>query len=848
MASAGTAFAGSRHIAAPVATRWLVDSPRSVRYQPLVIILAATCVGILADRQAWSFVPHSFELWWCVAALALVAWLVLLQIDQDSAAILAILISAAAIGGAWHHARWNLFANDEVGRFATLSPQPICLEAIAESAPREVPQPAFDPLRSIPSTPQSRLIVDVIGIRDGQQWGPASGRTQMTVGGQLDGVHAGDRLRIFGHLATPTPAVNPGEFDFALYARANRELSVLRVKLPACVSVLEAGSVLNPTRWFDALRNQGERLLSSYISPDRAGTVAAVLFGAREEVDRDTNEAYLETGTVHILVVAGLHVGILAWLLFKALRMGWMSRRTALASIMIITGIYMLVTGAGPSVVRATLLVWIVCGAVWLGRSRIGLNSLAFAGLVLLIVNPANLFQTGVQLSFLSVAALMWAAMHLPERSKLDPLERLIQQTRPWPEKTAWRFGGHLREVFLAGGLLWLVITPLTMARFHLFAPAALVLNLLLIPVLIIVMTAGFGVLAFGWWLPPLAAVFAWICNFGLHVLDATVKWAANFPGGRFWVAGPDDGWLAVFYLAVGAAIFLPRWLPAFRWRVALFGGWCGLGLIGSLGAQPQNHALRCTFIAVGHGGAELLELPDGKTLLYDAGRLGSPTGGAQSISNYLWSRGLTHLDAVVLSHADTDHYNALPELLERFSVGTVYVSPVMFKQPNQALTMLRESIEQSGTKLDCIYAGDRLHAADGVTIDVLHPPPKGLPATDNANCLVLGIEYCDRRILLTGDLEPPGMQMVMNEFPFRCDVLLAPHHGSANSDPISFGQWCAPRYVIISGSIDDGKVARGVYEAAGAKVLNTADCGAITVTMDARRLDVQCFRPDSKP
>ena len=140
----------------------------------------------------------------------------------------------------------------------------------------------------------------------------------------------------------------------------------------------------------------------------------------------------------------------------------------------------------------------------------------------------------------------------------------------------------------------------------------------------------------------------------------------------------------------------------------------------------------------------------------------------------------MTHLDAVILSHADTDHYNALPELLDRFSVGTVYVSPVMFKQPNLALKMLRDSIERSGTKLDRIYAGDRLHAADGVTIDVLHPPPEGVPGTDNANCLVLGVEFCDRRIPLTGDLEPPGMQMVMNEFPFRCDVLLAPHHGSA--------------------------------------------------------------------
>ena len=78
----------------------------------------------------------------------------------------------------------------------------------------------------------------------------------------------------------------------------------------------------------------------------------------------------------------------------------------------------------------------------------------------------------------------------------------------------------------------------------------------------------------------------------------------------------------------------------------------------------------------MGHGEAIVLELPGGRTVLYDAGRMAAPTACCRSVSGYLWSRGLTHIDAVVLSHADTDHYNAVPELLERFSVGTVYVSP----------------------------------------------------------------------------------------------------------------------------------------------------------------------------
>jgi competence protein ComEC len=238
-----------------------------------------------------------------------------------------------------------------------------------------------------------------------------------------------------------------------------------------------------------------------------------------------------------------------------------------------------------------------------------------------------------------------------------------------------------------------------------------------------------------------------------------------------------------------------------------------------------------------------LLELPDGRNLLYDAGRLGSPRGGAQSISNYLWSRGISHLDAVVISHADTDHYNALPELLRRFSVGAVYVSPIMFRNESRAVQMLHDAIVQSGCKLEYVYAGDRMKAGQGVTIDVLHPPSKGVPGTDNANCVVLSVEYAKRRILLTGDLEPPGMELVMNEPRVHYDVLLAPHHGSAQSQPAIFSAWSKPDWVIVSGSSADGHVARPAYEANGATVLSTADCGAVTVTVAADRFEVQPYR-----
>ncbi len=153
-------------------------------------------------------------------------------------------------------------------------------------------------------------------------------------------------------------------------------------------------------------------------------------------------------------------------------------------------------------------------------------------------------------------------------------------------------------------------------------------------------------------------------------------------------------------------------------------------------------------------------------------------------MAGYLWSRGITHLDAIVISHADADHYNAVPALLDQFSVGSVYVSPVMFEGRSAALDALHDALDQSGVPLEEVWSGDRLRNSGDVLIEVLHPPRQGVLGSDNANSIVLNVEYAGRRLLLTGDLETPGLEDVVAEAPLDCDVLLAPHHGSAASDP----------------------------------------------------------------
>jgi len=524
----------------------------------------------------------------------------------------------------------------------------------------------------------------------------------------------------------------------------------------------------------------------------------------------------------------------MAGVLFLLMRLMLVPQGRAATVVAVLTVLYTLLADARPPAVRATVLVGVMCLASCLGRRPLAFNSLAAAALVVLALNPADLFRTGPHLSFLAVAGLAWFAPRwIGLRDHQDRLDRIASASRAWPWLVFGFLGRWVWHLTLVSATIWLLALPLVMSRFHLLTPIAVALNTLLWLPMVVALSTGFGVLVCGWLSPPLGVVFGRCCDGSLWLLESAIAAARAVPGGHFWVPGPPDWWLLGFYGALGLMAAVPRLRPPRRWCAALLAGWTGIGFAGAtLPGDPAR--LDCTFLSMGHGCAVVLELPSGQTMLYDAGHFGPPGGATRSIAACLWSRGITHLDAVVVSHADADHYNALPELLKRFSVGVIYVSPVMFEDDSPAMVALAQAIHEAGVPIREIHAGNQLQGGDDCRIEVLNPPQRGVLGSDNANSLTLDVLYRDRRILLPGDLESPGLDDVLAEEPLDCAVLLAPHHGSHRSDPTGLADWCTPEWVVISGSHRyDPSETEAAYRAAGARVLHTAKVGAVRVTID---------------
>ncbi|MBN1394037.1 MAG: ComEC/Rec2 family competence protein [Pirellulales bacterium] len=843
-------------------------------YHPLVIVLVAAAAGIVVDRY-W---PPRIETWWASAVAGLLIWSILrlgrrlsCRSIRDGGATavptatsaaaapalavsficnVALLTAAASAAGAWHHCRWSLFAADDVGLFARRAAEPACVEAIAVERPRALPpsMESWSPLKG------SRLLVDLVAIRDRAEWRPVSGRATLIMHDDDPRIEAGDRLRCFAQLSASSLPYNPGSFDRAAWRRSDRILSALRADFPQCVSVIGSGNWLYMKRFLDRVRASGNRVLRRHLDPRQAELAAAVLLGMREDIDSERKRAFLTTGTIHLLAISGLHLGILAGLLFYLLLRAPVPRRWGPTAIAVLIVLYALMVDARPSVVRATVLVLIVCAATYSNRYALSLNSLAAAALVVLALNPTHLFQVGPQLSFLCVAGLMWIAPHRPhfdeEENAGRTLKRLIMENLGWFSKTRHKIWRSIIGLSAASMVIWLLTLPLVMARFHILSPVALVLNVLLWPFMCLSLISGFGLLLFGAVCPPLADLFGCACNLFFWLLEGVIHYAQRVP--YFWLPGPGDWWLWGFYGGLGLMAAFPRLRPPRRrWFAGLLAGWIAVGFVaaGIPGANKQFNRLDCTFLGVGHGCAALLELPSGKTLLYDAGQLGSPAGCARTVAEFLWHEGRTHVDAVVLSHADADHFNALPELLEKFTVGAVYVSPVMFEEPNPLLAELREALERRNVKVETLRAGDRLQGGPNCSIEVLHPPRRGVLGSDNANSLVLAVECFGKKLLLTGDLEPPGLNDLLAKEPLRCEVLLAPHHGSRKSNSPELARWCRPRWVIVSGG-GRGNFAgiEATYRAVGGRLLRTADWGAIRARFTTKGVQLSGFVDPSSP
>ena len=804
-----------------------------LRRQPLITVAAAAMAGILAAQTVlqsiWVGAAIATILggWWCCSRHRRWGWLAATGCVAVAFGLRAQLCDQS-------------FQSATVAALATQHWQPCVLRGTVAGPVERRPDQLAQIRRGGAAADAWQSVFDLrlTALRVGSQWRQTSGGARLIVSGDATHLLPGDRLQVLGQIQTIAPPSNPGGLDLRPIYRARHQQIRMLVDSPDHLHIVAPPS-WTPARGLAGFGAAGERALVRHVGQQRAPLAAALVLGRREAVDQQQREKLLQTGTAHLLSVSGLHLGLVALSLSWLVVLLGLPRRQQILIILAGCVLYAALTGGRPPVLRAALLIATVLAGMWLGRPIHPLGALALAAVVLLTLNPANLTQVGVHLSFIAVGTLLLVSQYAPAASSVpfDPLDRLIESRLGKLRRCARALLTRLRLAVAISFWVWAITAPLVWYQFHIVSPISIIANVMLGIPLTVSLISGLLTVTVASVCDPLAAALGSVCAGGLDLMMYLIDRLAAAPYGHCWLPAPPAGWVMLFYGVTIGSLLLPERWPRGRLTLAWLAVWCAAGfwLIHQRSRMAED-TVEATFIDVGHGTAILIRHPTGGTWLYDCGRLGDPAQSARPIEAVLWSAGIRWLDGVILSHADADHYNALPALLRRFHIGKIVTPPGVLDTDEPGLIEVRRAVRAAGVPVECCVVGDRLASGDGAAWGrVLHPPPRRLPGSDNANSLVLQIDHGGRCLILPGDLERDGTESLLrNPRPTAGGVLMAPHHGSLQHDLRPLLDWCRPAEVIISGSSRaDRPEVRQALAQKGSRVHLTAADGAIRVRID---------------
>jgi competence protein ComEC len=667
---------------------------------------------------------------------------------------------------------------------------------------------------------RTRLLLDVEALHAGPERVPATGRVQITVYGELV-LPLGETQRVLvdAQLHPPVGFRNPGGFDYPAHLRRDGILLVGHARADRITALTP-----DTPPWPVAVKRWAVGVISAQLPETSAALLAGLLLGERSTLPREIDESFRRAGVYHILAVSGFNVALLAGAVFGGLAMLGVPRRGAAGMAAVGLVGFALVVGGQPSVLRATVMGLLLLAALLLDRESQLPNALALAVLALLLWRPGDLWEPGFQLSFAATAGIVY----------LGPVvtARLIARGAP----------GWLAAALAVSLGAQAAVTPLMLAHFNQLSLIGVVANLLVVPLAAVATTFGMLALLVELASSAVAALLfdaLWVV---LLALRAGVFVAGALPAAMVHLPAPSAAAAVAWY---GALLLAPGMSASRRIR----------GVVGALTVlvaalsiwpwlRPTETMLRVTFLDVGQGDAALVELPEGPRLLVDGGPGGARRFdvGERVLAPFLWNRPLARLDAVALTHWDSDHSGGLAAVLTHFHVGEFWESG----RPPGGAPETVAALRRSRAPRRVLAAGQRLWLGRAL-ITVLGPGPDPSPTPNDAS-LVLRLDWRGVSLLLAGDLGPRGEALVLERAgPVRALALKVAHHGSRFSSTAPFLEQARPRLAVISvGARNPFRhpspevLAR--LEAAGARVYRTDRDGAVVLETDGRVLRVTAW------
>ena len=664
---------------------------------------------------------------------------------------------------------------------------------------------------------------------------PSPGKIRLKLYQDEPNILSAQKWRFTARLKQARSYQNPGSsFNYETY------LFHHRLRATGYVRTNPAPVLLKPQNAYSlaAFRARVAGFIRTSLQPsDRAGIVAALVVGIRNDINGHNWEVLQRTGTIHLMAISGLHIGLVSGLVLLVCSWCWRfagslpltmpAPKVGVMAGLLAGLVYALLAGMTIPTQRAVCMLAVVATAMFFQRRPFGGETLIMALATVLAVDPIAPLNGGLWLSFGAVTVLILGVARA--RANHSP-----------GANVGWRMAHKLGAWSAIQMLLFIGMAPLLLVLFHRVSISAPLANLIAIPVigLIAVPVALLGLLLYAVGLEQAAALAFSGSLWFIDLLWGLLEWLSA-AAWSVWQQPSPPLWRLPL-AAVGVLLLLsPRAFPArwtgLLWLLPLFAtsSFTTSSFTTSPGTPdaPAPGEFRYTMLEVGHGLASVVQTRN-HLLVYDAGPryTGGMDAGKIVLVPFLRQLGVTAVDILIISHGDNDHIGGHRALLEQFDAGRILTS-VPAKIPASQKC-------ESGQNW----------AWDGVTFEMLSPPPQYSRDGNDASC-VLKVSSGFGSVLLTGDIGKPAETMlVQSGLDLSVDVLQAPHHGSSTSSTGVFLSQVRPAIVLASiGYLNryghPNRSVRERYARRRIPVYNTADEGAISVSFSAGGIVVQGHR-----
>ncbi|MDI6734816.1 MAG: DNA internalization-related competence protein ComEC/Rec2 [bacterium] len=633
-----------------------------------------------------------------------------------------------------------------------------------------------------------------------------------------DFLNYGDKIKVAGKLKMPAGLRNPGGFDYSKY--------LTRKKVSAIVSVWDKKDIVklgigkfNPVFMFAyKIRDKASKTISNALLDN--GSVCAsfldgLLLGKRSMLPDEIKAWFVDTGTIHILAISGLNVGLIGIIFFflfhKIIRLPLRISSIFTSLILII---FAIVTGAQPSVIRATIMAGALLISMLIQKDTDIYNIPVLSALIILLYNPLILFDVGFQLSFVAVLGLIYWT--------------------PFIEPKLWFLPKYIARCISASIAVQLALSPFLVFYFNKLSLVTVLANIVVVPLSGIILVLSLAMFFLGIIFMPLANLIGIINFYLVNGLLLCVSFFAHFPFAYIYLPTPSFVFIATYYLCLWALtrhkkIGTPKVVMGILVIINIFLWACVVKI--------NSGVMKVTFLDVGQGDAIFLEFPDGGNMLIDGGPGGYTNAGKWVILPFLRHKGIHELNTVIVSHYDFDHYGGLFTVLQNYKIKNLLLDN---GDEDQKLSQL---IRQKAICRQVGRVGDKIIGYPKTEIYILHPSSQLDKKSSNNNSVVVKIVYNKVSFLFTGDIENKTEQKLL---PFKdmlsSTVLKIPHHGSRNCYYPPFIKLINPKIGIIEVGRNNrfnfpSEEVLANYKKSGTEIYRTDKHGAVLISSNGERI-----------